>query len=246
MKFILKNDDETTNETKPYLIRFPHELYTPLADLESFEPLTDKPILITSYQKELFTSKARTFWIVSYLPVSVIRWVVQNLDGLTHYAFCTHDRDYDGDGVLKKSHTHLLLYFENRVSASVVCSFFHTTEVKIISRSDISNEWNYLIHDSEACRKQRKFLYSPNERFSDDSHYWEFRCTSKSDNNYYVDMFLDFSKNKMTVPELISKYGYEIIRSVRNLRMLEDIYRGQLNERTRKNGVLTHDLDDIF
>ena len=50
----------------------------------------------------------------------------------------------------------------------------------------------------------------------------------------------------MTVPELISKYGYEIIRSVRNLRMLEDIYRGQLNERTRKNGVLTHDLDDIF
>ena len=227
MKFILKNPDLTTNEQKPYIVRFPEELYVPLSDLTDVDPLTDKPILISNYQKDMLTPCYRTFWIVSYLPVSVIRWLVENLDGLTHYAFCTHDRDYTNDGELKKAHTHLLLYFNELVSGSFVAAFFHTVEVKAISRIDISSEWNYLIHDSLACRKQRKHIYNTDERFTDDEFYWNSRCTCRSSNTYWEELFMDFYKFKLTVPELLRKYGYEIIRSVKNLQILCDMYHDQ-------------------
>lgn len=244
MKFILKNQDET-NEEKPYIIRFAEELKTPLADLTEFDPMILQPILISNYQKEMFTTKACTFWIVSYLPLSVIRWVLSNLDGLTHYAFCTHDKDINPDGEIKKEHTHLLLYFDERVTAAKICSFFHTTQLKVISRYDIANEWNYLIHDSEKCRKERKFLYSDSERISDDESYWLTRCVKRSENDYYVQMYVDFSKG-MPIPLFIRKYGYEAIRSVRNLQTLNDLDRDRSIDKWKQSAEETNDYDEVF
>lgn len=223
MKFVLKNKDGSTNEVKPYLLRANEELKPYLADCVEFDGKILEPILISNYQKDFLNSFGRTFWIVSYLPLSVIRSIVSDLDGLTHYAFCTHDRDITKDGELKKVHTHLLLYFEERVSSSFVAFWFHTLEIKIISRSNVSNEWNYLIHDSDNCRKERKFPYSPDDRKTDNDDYWLSRCVCATDNQMYVDMLADFGKLrhcKLTKSEWLRRYGAFGIMQIKNIEHL--------------------------
>lgn len=223
MKYVLKNKDVSTNEVKPYLLRANEELKPYLADCVDFDGKILEPILISNYQKDFLNSFGRTFWIVSYLPCSVIRSLVTNLDGLTHYAFCTHDRDFTQDGEVKKVHTHFLLYFDERVSSSYVAFWFHTLEIKIISRTNVSNEWNYLIHDSDNCRKEKKFLYSVDDRKTDNSDYWLSRCICATDNQMYVDLLADFDKfqhGKLSKSVLISRYGAFLIMQIKNIEHL--------------------------
>lgn len=220
MKYVLKNKDCATNEVKPYLLRANEELKPYLADCVEFDGKILEPILISNYQKDFLNSFGRTFWIVSYLPSSVIRSLVSNLDGLTHFAFCTHDRDITADGEVKKLHTHLLLYFDERVSSSYVAFWFHTLEIKIISRTNVSNEWNYLIHDSVNCRKEKKFLYPADDRISDNPEYWLCRCSNTSDNQNYVDLLDDFGKlkhGKIPKSEFIRRYGAFAIMQIKNI-----------------------------
>lgn len=220
MKYVLKNKDDVTNDSKPYLLRANEELKPFLADCVEFDRKILEPILISNYQKDFLNSFGRTFWIVSYLPPSVICTIVANLDGLIHFAFCTHDRDITSDGEVKKLHTHLLLYFDERVSSSYVAFWFHTLEIKIISRSNVSNEWNYLIHDSANCRKEKKFLYSANDRITDNANYWLSRCTGTADNQLYVDLIQDFGKlkhGKLDKLEFIRRYGAFAIMQIKNI-----------------------------
>lgn len=220
MKYVQKNKDVATSEAKPYLLTVNYELKPFLADCVGFDEKILEPILLSNYQKDFLNSFGRTFWIVSYFPPSVIRSLVQSLDGLTHFAFCTHDRDINADGEVKKLHTHLLLYFEERVSSSFVAFWFHTLEIKIISRTNVSNEWNYLIHDSENCRKERKFLYSIDDRVTDNASYWLQRCSNTADNQNYVDLLDDFAKfmhGKLAKNELIRRYGAFAIMQIKNI-----------------------------
>ncbi len=220
MKYVLKNKDETTNDVKPYILRANEELKPYLADCVEFDGKILEPIQISNYQKDFLNSFGRTFWIVSYLPPSVIRSLITNLDGLTHYAFCTHDRDVTSDGELKKLHTHILLYFEERVSSSYVAFWFHTLEIKIISRTNVANEWNYLIHDSNNCRKEKKFPYPVEDRISDNADYWLSRCSGTADNQMYVDLLEDFGKlkhGKIDKSVFIRRYGAFAIMQIKNI-----------------------------
>lgn len=232
MKYVLKNKDETTNEVKPYILRANEELKPYLADCVEFDGKILEPIQISNYQKDFLNSFGRTFWIVSYLPPSVIRSLIPNLDGLTHYAFCTHDRDVTSDGELKKLHSHLLLYFEERVSSSYIAFWFHTLEIKIISRTNVANEWNYLIHDSDNCRKEKKFPYPVDDRITDNADYWLSRCSGLSDNQLYVDLMADFDKfqhGKLSKNVLISRYGAFFIMQIKNIEHLYYMF-GSLKE----------------
>mgnify|MGYP002515886503 CR=1 FL=1 len=221
MKYILKAKESQVNEDKPYILRF-NELVKPaLCALSEFDCQAMDDIPISTYQKDMLLTCARTFFIVSYYPPSVLRYIIEHIEGLDHWAFCTHDRDCTEDGEKKKEHTHLLLYFGERVSASMVCSWFHTTQFKIISRTDITNEWNYLIHDSKACRRARKYLYDKSERLTDDEDYWLARCTGASENDKFVCMIDDMIKVqqcKLTYREYIKRYGAFAIMQMENIR----------------------------
>lgn len=249
MKYVLKNKDNSTNEVKPYILRANEELKPYLADCVEFDGKILEPIQISNYQKDFLNSFGRTFWIVSYLPPSVIRSLITNLDGLTHYAFCTHDRDVSSDGELKKLHTHLLLYFDERVSSSYVAFWFHTLEIKIISRTNVSNEWNYLIHDSDKCRKEKKFPYSVDDRITDNSDYWLSRCTFATDNQIYVDLLVDFGKfqhGKLSLIDLISRYGAFFIMQIKNIEHLYNMC-GSLKERYKLSPTCDDDyVNEVF
>lgn len=223
MKYVLKNKDTATNEVKPYLLRANEELKLYLADCVEFDGKILEPILISNYQKDFLNSFGRTFWISTYLPPSVIRSLLPDLDGLTYFAFCVHDRDRNSDGTLKKLHTHILMYFQERVSSSYVAFWFHTLEIKVISRSNVFTEWNYLIHDSEACRKAGKFQYSVSDRISNDPDYWLSRCSGLSNNQLYVDMLHDFGKlkhGKLPKSEWLRRYGAFGIMQIKNIEHL--------------------------
>lgn len=249
MKYVLKNKDDSTNEVKPYLLRANELLKPYLADCVEFDGKILEPILLSNFQKDFLVSFGRTFWIVSYLPSSVIRSLVINLDGLTHYAFCTHDRDVTTEGELKKLHTHLLLYFDERVSSSFVAFWFHTLEIKIISRTNVSNEWNYLIHDSVNCRKEKKFPYPVNDRISDCADYWLSRCTATADNQMYVDLLDDFGKikhGKMNKVEFIRRYGAFAIMQIKNIDYLFHMI-GDIKERYKLELINDDDyVNEVF
>lgn len=249
MKYVLKNKDETTNEVKPYILRANEELKPYLADCVEFDGKILESIQISNYQKDFLNSFGRTFWIVSYLPPSVIRSLIINLDGLTHYAFCTHDRDVTSDGVLKKLHTHLLLYFEERVSSSYVSFWFRTLEIKIISRTNVANEWNYLIHNSDNCRKQKKFPYPAEDRITDTADYWLSRCTGTADNQMYVDLLDDFGKlkhGKLNKSEFILRYGAFAIMQIKNIEHFFYLC-GAVTERYKLEPINEDDnLNEVF
>lgn len=221
MKYLLKNPNVEFEEDKPFILRF-NEVVKPAFNGIEYDPQSFDDIKLTSFQKDMLSTKARTFWLVSYYPISVIRYALEHMDGLTHWAFCIHDRDITPDGEVKKVHTHLLLYFDERVSMSYPCSMLHTTQSRVISRLDISNEWHYLIHDSDVCRRERKFLYSPSDRFFDDEQYWIDRC-SKNENSKYLDMVDDFilvTQHKLSYRDYIRKYG---AFAIMNLDRLEKV-----------------------
>lgn len=220
MKYVLKNTDVSTNDVKPYILRANEELKPYLADCDEFDGKILEPIQISNYQRDFLNSFGRTFWISSYLPPSVIRSLLPNLDGLTHFAFCVHDRDRNEDGTLKKLHTHILMYFEERVSSSYVAFWFHTLEIKIISRLNVMTEWNYLIHDSDACRKAGKFQYPSSDRIFDSLDYWLCRCVGVADNQKFIDMYHDFGKlkhGKLTPEEYLRRYGAFAVMQSKNM-----------------------------
>lgn len=249
MKYILKSKESQENEDKPYILRF-NELVKPaLSALTEFDPQSMDDIPISTYQKDMLMTCARTFFIVTYYPLSVVRYIIEKIEGLDHWAFCLHDRDYNEDGEVKKAHTHLLLYFGERVSASMVCSWFHTTQFKIISRLDITNEWNYLIHDSKACRKARKYLYNKSERLTDCEDYWLSRCTGSSENDKFVKMIDDMiavQECKISYREYIRRYGAFAIMQAENIRRAAVYF---MHDDDIANGcpcIADEDIDEVF
>lgn len=227
MKYILKSKDLLSNDDKPYYLRFNEYVRDNFPDLVKLDSCAFDDIPLSSFQKDLLASRGRTFFIVTYYPIEIVRFILDNLGSLSHWAFCLHDRDIDDNGERKKAHIHLLLYFDDLVTASELCSWFHTTQFKIISRTDVTNEWNYLIHDSKACRNARKYLYDKSERITDSEEYWLSRCTGGSDNDKFVSMVDDMvlvQRCKLKYRDYVKKYGAFAIMQFDNIRKASSLF----------------------
>lgn len=88
------------------------------------------------------------------------------------YCYCVHDKDllHDGDES-RKVHVHLMLMFPNTTTHKHALNVFNT-----LSKTDQlccstcegiiypRKIYDYLIHDTEECRKAGKYQYSPDER----------------------------------------------------------------------------------
>lgn len=249
MKYILKSKDLLANEDKPYYLRFNENVRDNFPDLIKFDSCAFSDIPLTSFQKDLLSSRGRTYFIVTYYPCEVVRYILDNLDGLIHYAFCLHDRDYAEDGECKKAHIHLLLYFSDLMTASEVCSWFHSTQFKIISRTDVTNEWNYLIHDSNACRKARKYLYDKSERITDNEDYWLSRCTGSCENDKFVKMVDDMllcNTDKLSFREFVRRYGAFGIMQAENIRRMAVNFQHDDLIACGNPVIADDNIDDVF
>ena len=89
------------------------------------------------------------------------------------YAYCQHTQDKDTKSEHRKDHVHLIVAFPNTTTykhAMNVMDLLSAEGKKAINKCEavigIRNVYDYLIHDTEDCRKKGKELYDPSERIT--------------------------------------------------------------------------------
>ena len=89
------------------------------------------------------------------------------------FAYCIHDEDLDSNDEERKKHVHLILVFTNTTTKNHAYSVFSElfapgrvacNTIKAII--NIRNMYDYLIHDTDTCRKKGKKLYSSDCRIT--------------------------------------------------------------------------------
>lgn len=118
-----------------------------------------------------YLKKARYWWAVLYPENMIEGWedeIAQKIQ--LPYAYCIHDQDLDKAGDLRKKHVHLLVVFPNTTTYKNALSVFKelgekacNTCEKVIS---VRNAYDYLIHDTDDCRRRKKHQYGPDERIT--------------------------------------------------------------------------------
>lgn len=118
--------------------------------------------------------KAR-FWTGVLYPENMRDdWEVQIGDIVQYpYAYCKHTQDKDSKSEHRKDHVHIILAFPNTTTYKHAMSVFSLLSAegkkalnKVEAVIGIRNVYDYLIHDTEACKKQGKELYDPSERIT--------------------------------------------------------------------------------
>lgn len=126
-------------------------------------------------QKGLSQNSKARYWVgVLYVENMIDDWedkiseIVQ-----VPFAYCIHNADVDSMSEHRKDHIHLILVFSNTTTYKHALSVFDllsatgkrccNTCERIIS---IRNKYEYLIHNTETCKKKGKHLYKPSERIT--------------------------------------------------------------------------------
>lgn len=115
------------------------------------------------------------YWVGILYPENMIDGWQDDIADIVQvsYAYCVHDKDLDADGDDRKVHLHLILAFPNTTTYKHAKGVFSLLSApgksalnqikKVIS---IRGSYDYLIHDTDACRKKGKHLYDKSERIS--------------------------------------------------------------------------------
>lgn len=87
------------------------------------------------------------------------------------YAYCIHDKDVESNGSPRKVHVHLIIAFNNTTTyqnALSIVSELSAEGKKAVNKvercKNIRWSYDYLIHDSEECRKKKKYQYDESQR----------------------------------------------------------------------------------
>ena len=119
-------------------------------------------------------TKGRYFLAVLYPENMRKEWQDEMGDLLGYpYAYCIHDKDKTKDGDERKTHVHMIVAFPTTTTMQHAMTIFSKLSAdgkkalnKIEIASSIVNAYNYLIHDTESCRKLKKHLYEKSERIT--------------------------------------------------------------------------------
>lgn len=123
---------------------------------------------------QLEKEKAR-YWVgVLYQENMVYDWQERIGDILQlPYAYCCHTKDMDKNSEHAKDHLHLIITFSNTTTYKNAMSIFNSLSEKgkvalnkIERVHNIRHMYDYLIHDTETCKKQGKHLYNKDERIT--------------------------------------------------------------------------------
>lgn len=113
--------------------------------------------------------KARYWWAVLYPENMIEDWQSKIDDEVqVPFAYCVHSDDSDSKGDHRKDHVHLILAFPNTTTYKHALDIFKLLGEKAVNTCKACNSirhcYDYLIHDTESCRKEGKHLYSADER----------------------------------------------------------------------------------
>lgn len=116
-------------------------------------------------------NKARYWQAVLYPENMPDDWENQISDVVqVPYAYCIHSSDTDTKSEHRKDHVHLILAFPNTTTYNHALKVFKLLGENAANTCqacvNIRHCYDYLIHDTEACKKAKKHLYSPSERIT--------------------------------------------------------------------------------
>lgn len=114
-------------------------------------------------------SEKAKYWCAVLYPESMVHnWDRDIADILqVPFAYCVHNKDKDGHNGDRKAHIHLIVAFPNTTTYNhclkLVQQIQPTCQIvkKVIN---IRYMYEYLIHNTDSCRKQKKHLYEIEER----------------------------------------------------------------------------------
>lgn len=97
------------------------------------------------------------------------------------YAYCVHDKDTlagyqpkSDEDHMRKTHVHIVIAYTNTTTYNTVLKLFDKFSVatnkpcvnKVEVVNNIRHIYEYLIHNTETCKKQKKYLYDVSERIT--------------------------------------------------------------------------------
>lgn len=119
-------------------------------------------------------NKAR-YWVgVLYLENMVDNWQDEIGDLLQlPYAYCIHNLDTDSESEHRKDHAHIIIVFPNTTTYNNAMNVFNllsATGKKALNTCQaivsIRQMYEYLIHNTDGCRKKNKHLYNASDRIT--------------------------------------------------------------------------------
>lgn len=117
---------------------------------------------------------ARYWWAVLYQENMRPDWR-EKIDDLLQlpYAYCEHTADKDSKSEHRKDHVHIIVAKSNTTSYKHIMEVFNLLSApgkKALNTCEacvnIRHCYDYLIHDTDSCRKQGKEQYDPSRRIT--------------------------------------------------------------------------------
>ena len=114
-------------------------------------------------------NKARYWWAVLY-PENMVEGWEDKIDDLLQvpFCYCIHSADTDTKSEHRKDHIHLIMVFPNTTTYKHALNIFKLLGEKAVNTCkaciNVRHCYDYLIHDTDSCRKAGKHLYDPSER----------------------------------------------------------------------------------
>lgn len=117
-------------------------------------------------------NKARFWWAVLYPENMNPAWEI-GIDDILQvpFAYCIHNASKDIKSEHRKDHVHIILAFSNTTTykhAFEVFSLLNAEGKSALNKCEaivgIRNAYDYLIHDTDSCRKAGKEFYDPKFR----------------------------------------------------------------------------------
>ncbi len=153
---------------------------------------------MTSETKITRINKAR-YWLGVLYPENMLEgWEVNVGDILQlPFAYCIHDSDHNINGEDRKTHVHFIVVFPNTTTYKHALSVFKLLGEKAINKCEaavnIRHAYDYLIHDTETCRKLGKFEYPVEARITGNNFdIGAYEQITQEDNNEMLREMLDF------------------------------------------------------
>lgn len=173
------------------------------------------------------------YWTCVLYPEHMVKDWQENIGELLQlpYAYCIHNKDVlielcdDPNHDERKEHVHIIIAFPNTTTYKNALSVFQRLDTKKVNYCEkcinIRYAYNYLLHDTETCKKKGKHLYEKNERIEgNDFDIGAFEQLSVTEKNKMLDEIEDMIYkeeycNFMKFYKDVMKMGHEYRELVR-------------------------------
>ena len=114
-------------------------------------------------------NKSRYWWAVLYEENMVEGWE-DKIDDILQLPYCyiKHDKDTDKKSEHRKNHIHCLVAWNSPTTYKHALNVFKELGEKAVNTCQacicVRHCYDYLIHNTEKCKKQNKHLYDESER----------------------------------------------------------------------------------